>query len=71
MTPQQEQIMVTVRSNGGSIDWTTLIDSVDHVDRQKALSNVRVLEGEGMLERVVAKNPDNGKPELSINLVGE
>lgn len=69
MTPQQETILNTVRTNGGSVDWHTLIEAVEYQDRQRALSDVRVLEKDGHLKRIVAKNPLTGKVELSINVV--
>lgn len=70
MTTQQQTILDAVTQAGGSCDWNTLIAAVAYPDRQMALSDVRVLEGEGHLQRVLAKNPANGKVELSINLVG-
>lgn len=70
MTTQQQTILDAVTQSGGRCDWNTLIGAVAYPDRQMALSDVRVLEKEGHLKRVVAKNPDSGKVELSINLAG-
>lgn len=70
MTTQQQTILDAVTQSGGSCDWNTLIAAVEFPDRQSALSDVRVLEGTGHLKRVLAKNPESGKVELTINLAG-
>jgi hypothetical protein len=70
MTTQQQIILDTVTQNGGSCDWNTLIAAVDYPYRQTALSDVRVLEQGGHLQRVVARNADTGKVELTISLAG-
>lgn len=70
MTPQQELILEKLRTLDGSALWGDLIELVPYPDRQKALSDVRVLEAQSKLTRTVAPNPDTGAMQLTIALVG-
>lgn len=66
----QEKIVNFVRDAGGVTGWKPMVDSLAYPERQRALATVRGLQADGILKRVIKRNPNTGKMDLTIELVG-
>lgn len=69
MTVIQEKIVAAVDKANGSASWSDIMDALDYPERQRALHEIRPLEKEGILNRVVSRNPETGKTAFVINRV--
>lgn len=69
MNEVQEKIMANIDAAGGSCDWDTAIAGLSYPERQGALVQVRAMKRQGLINRVVAVNPETGLPELTISKV--
>jgi len=69
MNETQAKIMANIEAAGGTANWDTAINGLSYPERQGALSQVRAMQKAGLVNRVVAVNPDSGQPELTISKV--
>lgn len=67
MTVIQEKIVGAVDEAGGSIGWNALMEALDYREQQRALPEIRVLEFQKVLTRVVTRNPETGAMVFTIN----
>jgi len=67
MNELQEKIVNAVDASNGSITWPDLMASLDYREQQRALNEIRVLEGQEVLKRVVARNAETGETVFTVN----
>lgn len=70
MTPIQEKIVNAVEQAGGSATWQQVTDALDYPEQQRALHEIRPLEQQGILKRIVARDPDTGALSFTVDKVG-
>lgn len=70
MNELQQKIVNAVDAAGGKATWPQIMDALEYPERQRGLENVRALEKMDVLLRVLQRNPDTGKMELTISKVG-
>lgn len=61
------KIFNAVKKEGGSASWEQALSSLTDGEKRRGMQEIRALEAEGVLRRIVAHNP-KGKPTFVVQL---
>lgn len=53
------QLSTTVQGNGGSMEWSALIDSVPYEQRQRVPDALKIAKKQGVLKRQISRDENN------------
>ena len=71
MTPIQTKIIDVVNAKGGKATWQEVMDALEYQERRLALNEIRPLEKQKLILRVVSRNAVTGATVFTVNKVGE
>jgi len=68
VTPTQEKIVKAVKDADGEATWGEVVETLTYPERQRALHEIRPLEKQEILHRLVVRNPESGEMSFTIKL---
>ena len=71
MTEIQVKIVGAVEAANGSATWQQVMDALEYPEQQRALHEIRPLEAQGVIKRVVERDAETGAMSFTVEKVGE